>query len=583
MKKVFYTSIFLLSLTACSIFGVHFKIHNPKRPGKYPEQTEARALLGNQESKYRTCFDVNYYYLSVRFGNNLKKDKAISGTSGILITAKTDFDTLQFDLHAAMNLSALHSGTVSSSGISVEEELKFVRKGGSVFVIFPNKVLAGSRIGLIADFSGIPDDAKRPPWRGGFVRSQDDLKNPWWGVACQTEGASSWWFCKDVVNDEPDSVDVDLWVPDGCIAVSNGMPVAASARYFSNPGLQNKLSPFCWHVSNPINLYNITFYIGKYKLLHDEYISKITGDTLQLNHYVLEQHYEKAKEHFKQTKEYLAFYEEQFGSYAFYKDGFKLVESPYAGMEHQSAIAYGNGFKNDPKYGFDYIILHETAHEWWGNALTAEDLADGWLHEGFATYSEALFIEHKFGFAEYENYLRNYRNFIVNRRPVVAPYGMRYFNFRDSDIYMKGAWILHSLRYTMHNDSLFFDVLKTFYTRFKYQNARSSDFEKLVNEKTGKDFTWFFDQYLRNRFTPELEYCMKNDQLYYRWTKTNTHFPMTAKVQMAGYVPSMVSLPDSTGGVHSVPLRDNSGIGKFNDREFLYKPVKNKKLAKEKQ
>lgn len=573
MKKAIPLTAFLIliGLSACSIFGIHYKIHNPKRAGKYPELTEARALLGNQESKYRTCFDVKHYDLTVHFPNDLLQDKKISGFVSISAVATTDFDTLQLDLAPQMEITLFGLDSVSQESLNGHEVLvpgivNYVRRQNAILAKMPHRISAGETFTLLIGFAGIPEDAKRPPWRGGFVRSQDDLKNPWWGVACQSEGASSWWPCKDVVNDEPDSVDLRFSVPENYSVVSNGK-------------IMNGLK-FHWQISQPINLYNITFYIGKYKLLHDTYYSEITHDTLQLNHYVLEQHYEKAKEHFKQTKEYLAFYEEQFGPYAFYEDGFKLVESPYAGMEHQSAIAYGNGFKNDPKYGFDYIILHETAHEWWGNAVTATDLADGWLHEGFATYSEALFVEHKSGHEAYENYLWKYRTFIINRRPVVAPYGMRYFNFRDSDIYLKGAWVLHSLRYAMNNDSLFFDVLKTFYTRFKYQNACSADFEKLVSEKTGKDYTWFFDQYLRNRFTPELEYCTKGGLLYYRWAKTNGNFRLTAKVEMAGYISSFVSLPDSTGGIHTVPLRDHNGIGKFNEHEFLFKPVENKKLAK---
>jgi aminopeptidase N len=257
------------------------------------------------------------------------------------------------------------------------------------------------------------------------------------------------------------------------------------------------------------------------------------------------------------------------------------VESPYEGMEHQSAIAYGNGFKDDPVNGFDYIILHETAHEWWGNSVTANDLSDMWLHEGFATYAEALYVESTKGHLAYLNYLLQYRILIVNRRPIVGESGIRYFNYKDGDIYFKGAWVLHSLRYAIGNDSLFFDILHSFYMENRMKEISSDKLEELVNRKTGKDFHWFFEQYLHNRFTPELEYCVSDGKLFYRWGKTSPDFQMSAKVKMFGYAESWVKLPDSPEKINYVETHDNNGIGKFNDFDFLYKPVENKNLAKE--
>lgn len=580
MKKTICTAILLLGLTACSVFGVHYSIHNPKRAGKYPKLTETRVLLGNQDSKFRTCFDVKWYGISIDAGTDLEKEKKISGSVDMLSVAVVDFDTLQLDLSENMQLgSVFNQHFISKNKSYGDAELKTFRKAGAVFIIMDKTIRKGESFGISMNYSGEPNEAKRPPWRGGFVRSHDDLKNPWWGVACETEGASSWWPCKDVVNDEPDSVDISFKVPVGFSVVSNGQLV-------SNQIMQSgkrSFSLWSWHISYPINIYNITFYIGKYKLLHDTYYSTVTHDTLQLNHYVLEQHYDKAKEHFKQAKEYIGFYEEKFGAYAFYNDGFKLVESPYAGMEHQSAIAYGNGFVNSPVYNYDYIILHETAHEWWGNAVTANDLADGWLHEGFATYSEALFLEKKYGKEAYLDHLSNNRDYIINRRPVVAPYGMRYFNFRDGDIYMKGEWILHSLRYSMHNDSIFFDVLKTFYNRFKYGNASSADLEKLVNEKTGQDYKWFFDQYLRNRFAPELEYCISNNQLFYRWKNVKEIYPydfeMNVRVKLSGDRNGEIRIKPSCHTVQSSTGMGTNTIASFDEMDFLFGAVENKKLA----
>lgn len=590
MKKLSLLFIFFSVIAGCSLFGVHFKINNPNRAGKYPKKTEARVLLGNQDSKYRTCYDVKWYSLWIDFPSDLFKKKSITGLVTIKSVATANFDTLQIDLAENMNLETVYFiGYGKRSGIT--DSLHFYRDKGAVFVIMKQTIEKGELFVLDVAYNGEPGEAKKAPWEGGFVRAEDDLKKPWWGVACQTNGASSWWPCKDVMNDEPDSVFISLSVPLGFKAISNGKLM--SETDITGPNVIGSTN-FHWHISYPINIYNITFYIGNYKLLHDTYYSEVTHDTLQLNHYVLEQHYDKAVEHFKQLKKYLAFYETTFGPYPWYRDGFKLVESPYAGMEHQSAIAYGNGFQNDPQQGFDYIILHETAHEWWGNSVTANDLADAWIHEGFATYAEALYVEKTKGHDAYLQYLRNYRLFIINRRPLVGEKGIRYFNYKDSDIYMKGAWTLHSLRHVIENDSLFFDILHSFYMENRMKEISSDKFEELVNRKTGKDFHWFFEQYLHNRFTPELEYCVKDSTLYYRWNPeysgkdfnqmpVNAYGILTDKPSRGGYgggtyelgtfVPSTI--------VKSKAIRLNGKAVNFYTDNTLFKTTENKSLAKE--
>lgn len=530
MKKSAAFLLIILFVSACSIVGVHFRLHNPKRAGKFPEKTQARALLGNQESKYRTCFDVTHYDLEIDFGTDTTRIGAIEGVIGITAVVLTESDTFQLDAAEHLVIDSV-CGIISGQRNDCAV-LRTYRNHGTLYVIFPERVKAKKEINLAIYYHGNPPHAKRPPWRGGFVRKHDDLGNLWVGVACQAEGASTWWPCKDVVNDEPEEVSIYLIVPAGYVGVSNGQLV----EYVTYDSITHR-STYLWKVTYPINLYNITFYIGKYKLLHDQYFSKITGDTLPLNHYVLGQHYDKAKDHFKQLKDHLAVYEKLFGPYPFYRDGFKLVESPYAGMEHQTAIAYGNKFKNN-YLGFDYIILHETAHEWWGNSLTAYDLADAWIHEGFATYAEALFVEQTKGYSAYSDYMRNYRWTIINRRPLVGPYGQRYFNFRDGDIYTKGAWILHTLRETIMDDSVFFDIIKSFATKYAYRNVTSDDFIALVNQKTGRNYNWFFAQYLHNRFIPELEYYKTGNVFYYTWNKTYTSAPFPLPVVVGGIFPS---------------------------------------------
>jgi aminopeptidase N len=530
VKKTAAFIFIVVFISACSLIGVHFKLHNPKHAGKFPKKTEARSLLGNQESKYRTCFDVMYYNLDVVFGMDLSKDNGISGTAIMKAVATKALDTIQLDANRNMKIFSVTGFAFNSAGVTggscmaVPDTLHYFRKENALFVVFSSHVEKGFSMQVTISYAVDPDEAQRPPWRGGFVRKKDEQDKQWWGVACQSEGASMWWPCKDVVNDEPATCDISLTVPEEYVAVSNGRLTYTASTM--TPGMK----VYGWHVSYPINLYDMTFYIGKFRLIHDTYLSKVTGDTLSLNHYVLEQHYDKAVEHFKQLKAHLAVYEELFGPYPFYRDGFKLVESPYAGMEHQTAIAYGNEFKNN-SLGFDYIILHETAHEWWGNSLTAYDLAEAWLHEGFATYAECLYVEKTQGYAAYLQYLRTYKWTIINRRPMIGPYGFRYFNYKDGDIYTKGAMILHTLRMTIGNDSLFFDIIKTFASQYAYKNVTTNDFMSVVNQKTGQDYKWFFDQYCHNRFVPELEYCEEKGQLYYRYnpeyTNTNFHLPVS--------------------------------------------------------
>ncbi|MBI3511009.1 MAG: M1 family metallopeptidase [Bacteroidetes bacterium] len=563
MKK-FFLATTLITIAGCSLIGLHFNIHNPRRAGKYPKKTEALQLFGNQDSKYRTCYDVKYYGLDVTFGGNLLKENNIETTVQMDFVATKDFDTIQTDLAPVMKLESIYFTSDTKA-----KEPVFFRKHQALMLIFHGE--KGKKYSITMVAAGTPLEAKRPPWSGGFVRKQDDLKNPWWGVCDETEGASIWFPCKDVVNDEPDSVDMYYKVPEPLVAVGNGNLIGKKQL-----GGCCNLDEYHWHVSYPINLYDITFYIGKFKLLHDVYVSPVTHDSLQLNHYVLEQHYDKAKKQFEQLKDYLAFYEQTYGPYPWYRDGFKLVESPYEGMEHQTAIAYGNGFATDPTYKFDYIILHETAHEWWGNSVTAEDLADGWIHEGFATYTEALWVEHKFGHGAYVNYMLNYRIEIINRRPVVAPYNIRYFDYHDEDMYTKGAWALYTLRNTI-GDSVFFDVLKTFYARYAYRNARTEDLEKIVNEKTGEDYHWFFQQYLHDRFTPELEYCVWEGNFFYRWGKTDSSFVLPVKVKFNDTEKTGYELrPTKYLQRLEIPL--DATYPFFNDDQLLFKPVENKNL-----
>jgi len=544
--KIFISLALLLLVSSCSLLGIHFKVKNPKHAGAYPKETKKLLLLGTR-TKYRTCFDVHYYALNLNIN---PEKKQVGGSVQINATVVTAFDTLQLDLYKNMKLTKIEVNGESAT---------YIRKEGAIFIHPAQNLQVGSNFSIQVWYNGKPITAKRPPWRGGSVWKHDKNKSPWDGVACETEGASLWWPNKEDVADEADSVDVNLTVPANLMAVSNGILKDSINN-------QNNTCTYKWHISYPINNYNITFYLGNLQLLKDVYISKTTGLHIPLNYYVLPYNYAKALPHFQQVKTYLAFYEEKFGPYPWPNDGFKLVESPFEGMEHQTAIAYGHGYKNDYQ-GFDYIILHETAHEWWGNSVTASDMADAWLHEGFASYTEALYVERAQGYSAYLDYMYGQRIFILNKRAVVRKRGIRYFDSSDEDIYNKGSWVLHSLRYVINNDSLFFNIIKTFRVENHQKQILSETFVDVVNRLTNRNYNWFFNQYLYKRQAPILEYHWLGNYFYYRWTNVDPDFTkMPVEVIINGETykiyPSL--------NTKYIPLTDYGGTYQFTSDDKAY-------------
>lgn len=555
------SSLILFTFSGCFILGIHPQVKNPKRAGKYPKFSEPLKLLGAL-NKYRTCYDATFYTLDISVD---PKTKYLKGKVEMSATALSDFDTLQIDLFENMKVNSIHLSSTSNA-----QKLNYTRKYGAIFIKIPQAMKKNESFKITIDYEGKPVVAPKPPWKGGFVWKKDKQGYPWIGVACQSEGASLWWPCKDVNNDEPDSAAINITVASELTAVSNGQLIRTEVK--------GELTTYKWLVSYPINLYNVSIYIGKYSLLSDTYASHVSGKILPVNHYVLPENYEKAKKHFPQAKEQIAFFEKVFGEYPWLKDGYKLVESPYAGMEHQSAIAYGNGYKSG-HLGFDYIILHESAHEWWGNSISASDLADVWLHEGFATYSEALFVESTQGKIEYLKYLLTYRLFIKNKRPLVGPVGVRFFDFQDSDVYMKGAWTLHTLRTVINDDAVFFDILKSFRIEKNSQTVTSQDFINTVNAKTGEDYAWFFNQYLHKRETPFLEYYWDGITLYYRWKFVDPTFKMSAEISLDGLVRINLKPTDKIQQI-AVDGKTYKEIN-FNNYTQLFGLDENKKLKRE--
>jgi len=555
-KSIIIILISLATITSCSLIGVNTKRDAPKRADKYPIFTQKDSLKGYLNEN-RTCFDVNYYNLDIEFDI---PNKSIKGFVDIHFTALRDLTKIQLDLYENMSISKIEFEN---------DTLSYTRQFDAFFVQFNREVKKDEQIKLTVFYNGQPQKAKKAPWDGGFVWKKDEAKKPWISVACELDGASLWWPLKDHLSDEPDSTQMSFTIPQGLFCVSNGHLIKRQLR-------GKDQETFTWKVVNPINHYNISFYIGDYRTFQIPY--KKADTTHQLTYYVLPQNVDKAKSHFKQANEMLHFYEETFGDYEWFSDGYKLIESPFAGMEHQSAIAYGNKYKNNYN-GFDYIILHESAHEWWGNSVSVGDFADIWLHEGFATYSEALFVEATQGYSKYLSYVYLQSISIKNKKPMVGPRDVKYWTYKDSDPYVKGSLTLHSLRSTINNDAVFFDIFKTFYNENKRKIVTSSDFIELVNRKTNDDYTWFFNQFLLNRKPAKYIYSLvysKEKQtvvLYHKWINVADDFKMPIDV----YFGSTLTRVYPTSKAQEVPLPKNTE--KFNvDKLNFYATIEELKF-----
>ncbi|MFO7868910.1 MAG: M1 family metallopeptidase [Bacteroidales bacterium] len=516
MKKgiiIFITCIVAASiLSSCRLIGINMNRKTPARGNVYPNFSREDSLQGTL-TPLRSCFDVQHYTVTITINPD---KKYIQGYVDINFDVVDSTSKIQIDLYKNMDMDSI---------IYKNTPLSFSREYGAVYVDFKEELTPETSHTIRCYYQGKPTKAPKPPWKGGFVWEKSENKKPWIGVACELAGASLWWPCKDHISDEPDEgVIVDVTVPQGLQVISNG--VLTKQTQFE------QCERFIWETNYPINNYNVTLYIGDFEHFSTEYTGIDT--TFTIDYYILPEHREKAEKVFSQTPDVLKTYEELFGPYPWPKEGFKLIGSPYAGMEHQTAIAYGTDFKKNTHHlGFDYIIVHEAAHEWWGNAVSAADYADIFLHEGFATYAEALYVESMYGAEAAQDYLGFYGILIKNKNPIVSPRGVNFWNFRDSDPYVKGAWVLHGFR-NLIGDEQFFDLLPDLYTDFYLQNITVHDFITYVNEYTQTDYSWYFNQYLFNREVPELEHqFIETDsevQLYVKWTETEQDFALPIRL-----------------------------------------------------
>ncbi|MEY5048731.1 MAG: hypothetical protein RLZZ175_2090 [Bacteroidota bacterium] len=485
--------------------------------------THEDSLLGSNSSM-RTCFDVLTYDLNLRINPS---EKYIEGYNEIVFKSIEDFDKFQIDLHANLQIDS-----ITYKG----KRLPYQRDANSVFVYFNNKFLKGTQSSIKFYYSGKPKESTNPPWDGGFVWAKDSLNNDFVGVACEGIGANLWWPCKDQLLDEPDSMKINIECPVNLYCVSNG--VISKRRDLDDGYARHE-----WKVNYPINNYDVTINIGRYGIISEKYRS-LDGDSLQLNYYVLKYNTDKAKKQFAQVHKILQCYEKFYGKYPFWKDGFALVEAPFWGMEHQAAIAYGNKYQNN-NFGFDYIIVHESAHEYWGNSITVKDYGDLWIHEAFATYSEVLFVEQTQGKALALKYLETLKEKIRNKEPIQGPLNVNYHNWSDADMYYKGAWMLHTIRNVIDNDMLFFSILYGITREYKLKNVDSKTIIDYFNKKTVLDLNNIFEQYLTGIEPPTLVYKLKqkknNVLVKYKWKASKKWFKMPLRISFGENIDFKIS------------------------------------------
>ena len=464
----------------------------------------------------RAWWDLTYYDLQVEV---VPRTRFLSGTNTIQYTVLEPHTRMQLDLQPPLILeSATQDG----------QDLKVVREGNAHFITLVKPQVPGSTQRVVVRYSGNPKEAERAPWDGGFSWSQDNDGQPFVATSCQGLGASVWWPNKDHMYDEPDSMSIRLTVPKPLVGVANGR-----LQYVEE---ELDTRTYHWFVSNPINNYGVNVNIADYVHFGATYAGE--KGALDLDYYVLPENLEPAREQFKQVPMMLEAFEHWFGPYPFYEDSFKLVEVPYLGMEHQSSVTYGNGYQNGylgrdlsgTGWGlkFDFIIIHEAGHEWFANNITYKDIADMWIHEGFTAYSENLYLDYHFGKEAASAYVIGTRKNIRNDRPVIGTYGVN--SEGSGDMYPKGANMLHTLRQLLEDDDLWRNILRGLNETFYHQTVTTTQIEGYLSERSGKDLSAFFDQYLRTTLVPVLEYQWKGNQLHCRYTDIVPGFDMPVRV-----------------------------------------------------
>jgi aminopeptidase N len=469
-------------------------------------------ILRGEYGAYRANNDLLFYHLDVRVD---PEKKFIGGKNTIRFRMLKDDTRIQLDLHDALHVDKILLGSTV---------LHYQRDSGAVFVDFPETLRAGRVYTIDFYYSGNPVETGR---FGGITFRKDASGHPWVNTACEGIGASLWWPNKDQWRDEVENMRISVAIPNGLVDISNG-------KFVGKTDLGDGYTRWDWRVHYPINNYDVSLNIGNY-----QHFAGRLGN-LPLDFYALPEDLDKARKQFAQATGTLQAFQHFFGEYPFPKDGYKLIEAPYAGMEHQSAVTYGNHFANgylerdwtgvgiSPR--FDFIIVHESAHEWFGNSITAADMSDMWIHESWATYLECLYVEYMYGREDALKYINGYQSKVANAFPIIAPRGVN--STPPQDMYFKGALFLNTLRSVLDDDIRWWALIRGFYQHFKYRNIMTEDVVEYFNRESGMNLTPVFDEYLRHAALPSLELTFDGAArtVSYRWKADEPAFAMPVRV-----------------------------------------------------
>ena len=521
---IFVSSIFL--------FAAEFSF------AQYTHQDTLRGTIAPE----RVWWDVLRYDISVQPDYS---NKTITGVSKIQFKVLKEGSLMQIDLQEPLVIDSIHFFKFEDNNnqtIHSWNSVKDFKREGNIYLIKTNNYLAktinlkpGTVNYIYLYYHGKPREAINAPWDGGWIWAKDEQGRPWMTVACQGLGASAWYPCKDHQSDEPDNgASLTITVADSLVAVGNG-------RLTDKKDNGNGTSSWKWEVTSPINNYTIIPYIGKYVNWKENFAGE--KGNLDCNYWVLDYDLEKSKKQFgRDVKLMLTCFEDWFGPYPFYEDGYKLVESSHLGMEHQSAVAYGNKFLDGylgmdlsgTGWGtkWDYIIVHESGHEWFGNNITTNDMADMWVHEGFTNYSEVLFVECQSGKKAADEYCQGIRNNIQNERPIIGDYGVN--KEGSGDMYAKGANLIHMIRQVINDDIIFKKILRGLNKEFYHKTVDTKNIETYISKQSGKDLSKIFNQYLRTKQVPQLEYKIKGFSFSYRWKNCIKGFTMPVRIFSGG-------------------------------------------------
>ncbi len=466
----------------------------------------------------RSWWDLNYYHLDISVNPD---KKYIEGSNLVYYTVLNTNNVLQIDLQEPLELlMAKQEG----------EELEIQKEGNAYFITLKKDQILGSLEKIKLFYKGNPREAVNAPWDGGISWEKDDNGNHFIASSCQGLGASVWWPNKDHMYDEVDSMKISVNVPKGLTNVSNGRLLEIEEKLDSNT--------FHWFVNNPINNYGVNINIGDYVSFSEVYNGE--NGNLDLDYFVLSYNLDKAKEHFKEVPKMLDAFEHWFGPYPFYDDGYKIVQTPYLGMEHQSSITYGNKFmkgylgRDLSRTGwgmkFDYIIIHESGHEWFANNITYKDIADMWIHEGFTTYSENLYLDYHYGKQASSEYVIGTRRGISNTKTIIGEYDVN--REGSGDMYSKGANLLHTIRTICGDDEKWRNILRGLNKEFYHKTVTTKEIENYISKSMNVDLSKVFDQYLRDVRIPIFEYEINNGEFKYRWSNVITGFDMPVEINL---------------------------------------------------